>query len=80
MGIHPILEQAADGIPLYMPYHLGATVPAMVIEHAFGFSILEALVTAIIFAYIQKTDSSVIYGEKSEEEINRAEIMNGVTI
>jgi cobalt/nickel transport system permease protein len=51
----------------------------MLLEHALAFSILEALITAIIFAYIQRTDTSVFYGEKSETEINRTEIMNGVT-
>jgi len=43
-------------------------VPAMVLEHALGFSILEALVTALIFAYIQKTDISLLYGEPSGRE------------
>jgi cobalt/nickel transport system permease protein len=37
----------------------------MVLEHVFGFAILEALITALIFAYIQKTDTSILYGEES---------------
>jgi len=64
-GIQPILHHTAEGIPLYMPYPLSVTVPAMVLEHALGFSILEALITALIFAYIQRTDTSLLYGEKS---------------
>jgi cobalt/nickel transport system permease protein len=40
-------------------------MPAMLIEHVFGFSILEGLVTALIFAYIQRTDTSILYGEIS---------------
>ena len=64
-GIQPILHQTAEGIPLYMPYSLNITVPAMLIEHAFGFSILEGLVTALIFAYIQKTDASLLYSNES---------------
>jgi cobalt/nickel transport system permease protein len=71
LGIQPILEHTAEGVPLYMPYSLSVTVPAMVLEHAFAFSILEAVITAIIFAYIQKTDTSVFYGEKSEVEMNK---------
>ena len=71
LGIQPILEHTADGVPLYMPYTLSVTVPAMVLEHALAFGILESLVTAIIFAYIQKTDVSAFYGEKSEEEMNK---------
>ena len=48
-----------------MPYPLSVTVPAMVLEHVLGFGILEALITALIFAYIQKTDTSILYGEES---------------
>jgi cobalt/nickel transport system permease protein len=48
-----------------MPYPLSVTVPAMVLEHALGFSILEALITALIFTYIQRTDTTILYGEES---------------
>ena len=48
-----------------MPYPLSVTVPAMVLEHVFGFGILEALITALIFAYIQRTDITLLYGEKT---------------
>ena len=71
LGIQPILEHTAEGVPLYMPYPLSVTVPAMVLEHALAFSILEAVITAIIFAYIQRTDTSVFYGEKSKVEMNK---------
>lgn len=67
-GIQPILHHTAEGVPLYMPYPLSITLPAMVLEHALGFSILEALVTALIFAYIQRTDTSLLYGEESEAQ------------
>ena len=70
-GIQPILHHDANGLPLYMPYPLSVTVPAMVLEHALGFSILEALITALIFAYIQRTDTTVLYGEKSELQKNK---------
>jgi cobalt/nickel transport system permease protein len=62
-----------------MPYTLSVTIPAMVLEHAMAFSILEALLTAIIFTYIQRTDTSVFYGEKSEAGINRTELKREVT-
>lgn len=60
-GIQPILQHDANGVPLYMPYGLNVTMPAMVLEHVLGFSILEALVTALVFAYIQRTDPSILY-------------------
>ena len=70
-GIQPILHHDANGLPLYMPYPLSVTVPAMFLEHALGFGILEALITALIFAYIQRTDTSLIYGEMSEARKSR---------
>jgi cobalt/nickel transport system permease protein len=76
-GIQPMLHHTAEGVPLYMPYSLGVTVPAMVLEHVFGFSILEGLITALIFAYIQRTDTSLLYGEKSEAQ--KAKMKNVVT-
>lgn len=71
LGIQPILQHTAAGVPLYMPYPLSVTVPAMVLEHAFAFSILEALITAVIFTYIQRTDTSVFYGETSENQMKK---------
>jgi cobalt/nickel transport system permease protein len=44
----------------------------MFLEHALGFSILEALVTALIFAYIQRTDTTLLYGEMSKAQKSRA--------
>lgn len=68
LGIQPLLYHNANGVPLYMPYGLNVTVPAMVLEHAFGFSIIEAIVTALIFVYIQKTDPSLLmYGRSASK-------------
>lgn len=55
----PYSIQSPEGVPLYMPYGLNVALPAMLLEHIPpGFSILEALVTGLIFAYIQRTDTS----------------------
>jgi cobalt/nickel transport system permease protein len=71
-GIQPILNHTPEGVPLYMPYPLSVTVPAMVLEHALGFGILEALVTALIFAYIQRTDTTILYGEESRSSMRKS--------
>ena len=39
MGIQPILEHTAAGVPLYMPYGLNVTIPAMLIDHMGFFSL-----------------------------------------
>ncbi len=68
MGIQPILYHDANGLPLYMPYGLNVTVPAMLGEHMLFFSFIEALVTGLVFAYLQREDPSVILGFKRSEQ------------
>lgn len=64
-GIQPYLHQDATGRPLYMPYGLEVTVPAMLAEHMLFFSILEGIITALVFAYLVRTDvAGQLYGEK----------------
>ncbi|HXX61167.1 MAG TPA: cobalt transporter CbiM [Candidatus Sulfotelmatobacter sp.] len=53
LGIQPILF-TQDGHPLYSPYTLEQAIPAMVAAHAFGASIVEALITGLGVAYFQK--------------------------
>jgi cobalt/nickel transport system permease protein len=71
LGIQPILNHTPEGVPLYMPYPLSVTIPAMVLEHALGFSILEALITALIFVYIQRTDTTILYGQESRPSMRK---------
>jgi len=65
-GIQPLLHTDPSGVPLYMPYGLNIALPAMLLEHVLGFGFLEALVTALIYAYIQKTDPSILYEKVAE--------------
>jgi len=75
-GLQPILHQSPEGVPLYMPYGLNVALPAMLLEHILGFSILEALVTGLIFAYIQRTDTSLLY----EVSIKSRKIVDGKAV
>jgi cobalt/nickel transport system permease protein len=68
MGLQPILEHTSDGVPLYMPYGLAVTVPAMLIGHAFFFSIVEAIVTALAFTYIVRYDPTIMFNYKGSAE------------
>jgi cobalt/nickel transport system permease protein len=67
MGIQPIINVSSTGVPLYMPYGLSVTVPAMVFGHAFFFSIVEVVVTAVAFTYIARNDPTVIFNYKQIE-------------
>jgi cobalt/nickel transport system permease protein len=65
LGIQPALEHAADGTPLYMPYGLAITVPAMLGEHMLFFSFVEAIITALAFGYIARFDPTIIFNYKA---------------
>jgi cobalt/nickel transport system permease protein len=54
LGIQPLLFSDASGKPLYSPYDLQVAVPAMLISHVFGASIVEALIAGLGIAYLQK--------------------------
>ena len=53
LGIGPALF-SANGHALYSPYGLGEAVPAMIISHVFGASVVEGLVTGLGVAYLQR--------------------------
>ena len=68
MGIQPILEHTAAGVPLYMPYGLNVTIPAMLLDHMLFFSIVELIVTGLAFAYIARNNPEVIFDYKPEND------------
>ena len=53
-GIQPLLFKAADGSPLYAPYPLSVSIPAMVIPHALVASVVEGVLTALVVVYLQR--------------------------
>ena len=59
-GLQPLLFKAADGSPLYAPYHLAIAVPAMVVPHALTASVVEGLLTALILGYLQRSNPGLI--------------------
>lgn len=54
LGVQPILFTGPDGQALYSPYGLSAAIPAMLIAHLAGASIVEGLITALGLAYLQR--------------------------
>lgn len=60
LGIQPILHSTADGKPLYGPFPLSITLPAIMIEHILLFGIIEALVTVLVLSYIRKSHPELI--------------------
>jgi cobalt/nickel transport system permease protein len=76
LGLQPVLFSDASGKPLYSPYGLEAAVPAMLLAHIFGASIVEAIITGLGVAYLQKRHpelleslKGVFAGESVEEGV-----------
>jgi len=60
-GIQPLLAHDAAGRALYAPYPLAVAMPAMAISHLLVFGFVEAVVTGLVVAYVQRTDASLLY-------------------
>jgi len=60
-GIQPLLFKNAAGLPLYSPYPLSVSIPAMVIPHLLVAGVVEVIFTVAIFAFIKKTSPGTIY-------------------
>ena len=59
-GLQPLLEKGTDGRPLYFPYPLEVAVPVMAAQHLFFFGILEAVLTALLVNYLQRSSPSLL--------------------
>lgn len=59
-GIQPHLFRDAGGAPLYAPYPLGIAIPAMMLGHLTIAGLAEALFTAGIVRWIQKSEPSLL--------------------
>ncbi len=53
-GIQPILFRGANGLPLYCPYGLSVSIPAMMFAHGVIAGPVDAMITAAAVAYLAK--------------------------
>ena len=60
VGIQGDLFQAADGTTLYSPYGLSQAIPAMMIAHLAVIGFIEAVVTSLAVAYLQRTNPGLL--------------------
>jgi cobalt/nickel transport system permease protein len=60
LGVQPYLSHAADGTPLYAPYGLEIALPVMAIGHLVVAGPVEAIVTGLVFYYLQKSQSPLL--------------------
>jgi cobalt/nickel transport system permease protein len=59
-GLQPVFYRDASGAPLYAPYSIGIAVPAMMIGHLTLAGLAEAVVSAGVVAFVQKTDPGLL--------------------
>ena len=59
-GIQPMLYRDASGAPLYCPYPLNVTIPAMLLGHLTIAGLAELFVSGGVVAFLQKTDISLL--------------------
>ena len=56
LGIQPDLFHTAAGAPLYSPYHLAQTIPAMALAHLTVAGLAEAILTGAVVTYLQRAN------------------------
>jgi cobalt/nickel transport system permease protein len=60
LGIQPGLFHTANGTPLYAPFHLSQTIPAMALAHLTVAGTVELALTAGVIAYLQRANLPVL--------------------
>ena len=60
LGLQPMLYHTANGSPLYAPFPLSVTIPAMMISHAFIFGFVDAAATGFLVSYMMRSDQSAL--------------------
>jgi cobalt/nickel transport system permease protein len=65
LGLQPVLFHTAAGLPLYSPYPISVSVPAMLLAHLLMAGPVEAIATGGITHYFQLTNPSVIADQLS---------------
>jgi cobalt/nickel transport system permease protein len=59
-GIQPLLFHTASGAPLYAPYPLGISIPAMMIGHLTFAGLAELVISAGVVSYLQRADPEML--------------------
>lgn len=60
-GIQPLLFVDSAGMPLYCPYPLSISIPAMLIPHLAVAGVVEGIITVGVLGFIKKVSPEVIY-------------------
>lgn len=62
LGLQPLLFHTASGQPLYCPYPLSVSIPAMLIPHLAVACGVEVLFTALIYTFVKRVSPDLLPG------------------
>lgn len=79
LGLQPLLFHTANGQPLYNPYPLSVTIPAMCLAHLLVVGWIEVFFTFVIYKFVQRVAPGELYGESSGE-FKRIKIFYGIIL
>jgi cobalt/nickel transport system permease protein len=60
LGLQPELFHTADGTPLYSPFHLSQSIPAMALAHLTVAGGVEFALTAGVISYLQRANPALL--------------------
>jgi cobalt/nickel transport system permease protein len=60
LGLQPALFTDGNGTPLYAPFHLSQTIPAMALAHVLVAGVVELALTAGVIAYLQRANVPIL--------------------
>ncbi len=66
-GIQPLLFKDAAGLPLYCPYPLNVSIPAMMIPHLLVAGLVDAFITVGVLAYVKRVSPEIIHADSDQK-------------
>lgn len=70
-GIQPALFHTSTGVPLYCPYGLSISIPAMMLGHLTIFGAAEVIFTIALYAFISKTSPGMLRDAAPADETSK---------
>jgi cobalt/nickel transport system permease protein len=74
LGVQPTLFHTADGTPLYAPFHLAQTIPAMALAHLTVAGFVEAALTVGVVTYLQRANVPLLRLNHPDVPLTAAEV------
>lgn len=80
LGVQPAIAHDLAGRPLYAPYPLIVTVPAMLLPHLLFFGPVEALGTALAVSYVYRTNEGILKDTAEKGGLKPLWILLGIMV